>query len=49
MDEFTVTPTQFRTYVDSLNDEQLAAFLDEIIPMMAILDEDDFFGPEGIQ
>lgn len=47
MDEFTVTPAQFRDYLAHLDDNMLAEFLAEIIPVMEVLEEDDFFGPEG--
>lgn len=47
MEEFTVTPAQFRDYIAHLDDDQLHEFLAEIIPVMEVLEEDDFFGTEG--
>ena len=41
------TAEEFRAYINSIDDFVLEILIDEILPALELLEQDDFFGTEG--
>lgn len=41
------TPEEFRAYINRIDDFVLEALIEEILPTLELLEQDDFFGTEG--
>ncbi|SKB63263.1 hypothetical protein [Sphingopyxis flava] len=44
-----ITPEMFRAYVNRIDDDELADFIDAINGEIKLLEQDDFFGTEGFE
>lgn len=47
MSTLEISTEEFRNWVANAEGDHLATFIDEILPTILDLEEDDFFGTEG--